>query len=130
MICCAKKLKAKKIDHDYSAHSFPCVFIKAKFYKCSNCNQEYLDLGDDHKINKEICDYILSKGCIDRMHLKFLLKNLFGNSMFEFANAVKTTPQHLKSLILYKSMLDLGLQQRIVKAILEHFNKVTVSKAN
>lgn len=130
MICCSKKLKAKNINHDYSSHSFKGVFIKAKKYKCVNCNQEYLDLGLDHKINKEICNFILNQGCIHRNQLSYISKSLFNNSLIEFSHAVKSTPNHLISLINHKAILDVALQNRIAEAILRHFNKVTVSKAN
>jgi hypothetical protein len=123
---CECNVRSKKTKVDYSKESFSGVEIVCKLYTCK-CGFSLTEFPDDHEINKEICNFILNQGQIKREQLRYLTKNVFGESLFEFAKRCKTNPQHLKNLMSQKAIMNQELSDKIAHEMLKHFNKVTVS---
>lgn len=125
-IKCEKPIRGKKEQLDYSDKSFKGVFVDVKKYCCKNCKTEFTEFPDDHEINREICNFILTQGQIKREQLRYLTKNVFGESLFEFAKRCKTNPQHLKNLMDRKAIMNQELSDKIAHEIIKHFTKITV----
>ena len=123
---CNKKLRGKKVVVDYSSKSFDGVSVEAKEYKCKPCDETFIDYGDDHEINRQICEMLLQNDAISRKHLKYLMNNVFQENMFEFAKRIETTPQHLKALIQLKKIMSDDLKDNIAFELIKKFNAVTI----
>lgn len=123
---CEKPVRGKKEQFDYSKESFNGVTVEVKRYACKHCKNEFVEFPDDHEINREICNFILNQGEIRREQLRYLLKNVFGESLFEFAKRCKTNPQHLKNLMDRKAIMNQELSDKIAHEIIKHFTKITV----
>lgn len=123
---CEKPVRGKKEQFDYSSKSFKGVQVEVKKYVCKHCKTEFTEFPDDHEINREICNFILNQGQIKREQLRYLTKNVFGESLFEFAKRCKTNPQHLKNLMDRKAIMNQELSDKIAHEMLKHFNQVSV----
>jgi hypothetical protein len=51
---------------------------------------------------------------------------VFGESLFEFAKRLNTSPQYLKNLMDRKVIMNQELSDKIALEILKNFNQVTV----
>lgn len=120
-IGCGLKLRGKKIDYDYSNKSFSGVTIVCKKYECKKCAKEYIDLGDDHELNTQICDLLLQQDILNRNQLKYIIDQVFCESLFQFAKRVNQNPGFIKDLINSKKILSKTLSDQIMKLIFLRF---------
>ncbi len=125
-IGCGLKLRGKKIDYDYSNKSFSGVTIECKSYSCKKCDKEYIDLGDDHEINRQICDLLLRQDILKRTQLRYIIEQVFCESLFQFAKRMKQNPSFIKELIHSKKILSQELSDQIMKMIFLKFKTPTI----
>ncbi len=124
---CEKVLKGKKASYDYSAQSFDGVSIDCKKYECKKCKEVFFDLGDDHDIHTQICDLLLQQKTLQRKQLKFIIEQVFDESVFQFAKRIKTNPTHLKELINSRKILSQELSDKICEKIYLKFKTPTIT---
>lgn len=124
---CEKVLRGKKDSYDYSDKSFEGVSIDCKKYECKKCKNTFYDLGDDDDINRQICDLLLQQKTLQRKQLKYIIEQVFDESIFQFAKRIKTNPTHLKGLINSKKILSQELSDKISEKIYLKFKTPTIT---
>jgi hypothetical protein len=123
---CSLNLRGKKIDYDYSDKSFIGAVILCKSYSCKKCNKEYFYLGDDYEINRQICDLILTQDLLRRNQLKYIVDQIFCESIFCFAKRINQNPEFVKDLISYKKIISKPLSDQIMKMIFLKFKTPSI----
>lgn len=129
-INCEKKLRAKKIDYDYSSKSFEGVIIECREYYCKACNKTYVDLGENHDINKQICEILLTQDILKRNQLGYIFKQVLNMSVFQVAKRICTNPQHLNDVIKFKKILSQSLSDQISELIYLEFKSPRITVSN
>lgn len=127
---CDKKLRAKKVDYDYSNKSFQGVIIECREYHCKACNKTFTDLGENHEINKQICEILLTQDILARNQLGYIFKQVLNMSVFQVAKRIGTNPQHLNDVIKFKKILSQNLSDQISELIFLEFKRPTITVSN
>ena len=123
---CDKKLRSKKVNYDYSHKSFQGVIIECREYHCKACNKAYTDLGDNHDINKQICEILLTQGILNRNQLGYVFKQILNMTVFQVAKRIGTSPQHLNDVIKFKKILSQLISDQICELIYIEFKRPSI----
>jgi len=123
---CDKKLRSKKVNYDYSHKSFQGVIIECREYHCKACCKTYTDLGDNHDINKQICEILLTQGILNRNQLGYVFKQILNMTVFQVAKRIGTSPQYLNDVIKFKKILSQLISDQICELIYIEFKRPSI----
>lgn len=118
---CDLKLRGKKTDYDYSNKSFDGLIIQCKKYYCKKCIKEFIDLGCDHELKKQIAESILSQPEINRGQLRYIIEQIFELSVFEFSKLIKSNPSYINDIMKRFRPLSQDLSDTIMRQIFIKF---------
>jgi hypothetical protein len=124
---CDLKLKGKKTDYDYSLKTFDGLIVECKKYYCKKCIKEFIDLGDDAELKKQIVESILSQSVLARSQLRYIIEQIFEMSVFQFSGLIKENPSFINDVIKRFRPLSQELSDKIQDQIFIKFKTPTIT---